>query len=263
MVSLIYLLAYPFVNRDIRIISDNVNRVYHLPPHSSFTKTFAKQNLTTQALILLETIKYLFKPKVFRIVGLEEAAVVLRRASQDGGVVVIAAHHGSWELAGHLAAKLLDRPFYVLAKPSKSKWLTPILNQMREILGMKVLWTDSKNLLRDMLSIAGRHEHLGFVMDQRPEYRQSGYPSVFLGVSDTAIVQGPVTMATKKSMAVVGVTAVRTGDCQYQFYAHEILPAGHKETDGAKIAQKMADHMSNMIRLYPEQWSWNYRRWKK
>ena len=127
---------------------------------------------------------------------------------------------------------------------------------------MKVLWTDSKTLLRDMMSVAQNKEHLGFVMDQRPGKRQGGHPSVFLGIPETNIVPGPVLMATRKNMPVYGVYMLRIGMCEYRMYVNEILPPGHGETNEARVAQLMADDMSRMIRLYPEQWSWNYRRWK-
>ena len=263
MAWLLFWLVWPFAAKDRRLIAANIARVYQLPAQSSFSRTFIRQNILTQILISLETIKYIFRPKDVTIHGLDEARKTLTEASKDSGVVIITAHHGSWELAGHATATCFTKPFHVLAKPSKAQWLTPILNSVRERLGMKVLWTDSKSLLRDMMAIAQRQEHLGFVMDQRPENRKSGHPSVFLGVPGTNIVQGPAMMATRKSLPVCGIYMMRVGAREFRFYVTNVLPAGHKEADEAHVAQLMADDMSRMIRLYPEQWSWNYRRWKR
>jgi KDO2-lipid IV(A) lauroyltransferase len=260
--SLLLWLSWPFMAKDRRLIAANIRHVYGLPSHSSFAKTFVRQNIVTQIMIFLETIKYVFRPREVEILGMDDALKTLSRVSLNSGVVIITAHHGAWELAGHAAAKCFSKSFHVLAKPSKARWLTPILNQLREHLGMKVLWTDSKSLLRDMMALAQRQEHLGFVMDQRPENRQSGHPSTFLGVANTHIVQGPALMATRKSMPVCGVYMMRTGSRQFRFYVTEILPPGHTVDNEAQVAQLMADDMSRMIRLYPEQWSWNYRRWK-
>lgn len=261
-VCLLYWLSYPFAARDRRIIQANIERVYGLPKHSEFSRLFTRQNQTTQATIMLETIRYVFRPGSLILHGLDEAREKLNAASRDSGVVIITAHHGSWELAGHAAALAFDRPFHVLAKPSKASWLTPMLDQIREKLKMKVLWTDSKSLLRDMMSIAQRKEHLGFVMDQRPLNKQGGHPCVFLGVPDTSIVAGPVMMAIKKNMPVYGIYMVRTGLSTYRFYCDEVLPSSHNLTNESQVAQLMSDSMSTMIRRYPEQWSWNYRRWK-
>lgn len=258
----LYWLSYPFAARDRRVIQANVERVYKLPKHSEFSRMFVGQNQKSQALIMLETIRYLFRPATVLINGLEDAREKLIKASEDSGVIIITAHHGSWELAGHGAALGLSRAFHVLAKPSKASWATPVLNKIREKLQMKVLWTDSKSLLRDMMSIAQRKEHLGFVMDQRPLAKQGGHACEFLGVPGTQIVAGPVMMAVKKNMPVYSVYMMRTGLGRYQFYCDEVLPKGHDQSDESLVAQLMADNMSEMIRRYPEQWSWNYRRWK-
>ena len=258
----VYWLSYPFAARDRRVIQANIAKVFGLPSHSEFSRAFVRQNQKMQALMMLETLRYLFRPDTLVLKGLEEGKEKLRKASQDSGVVIITAHHGSWELAGHGAALGFDRDFFVLAKPSKASWLTPILDQIRERLRMKVLWTDSKSLLRDMMAIAQRKEHLGFVMDQRPLNKQGGHPCVFLGVDGTQIVSGPVMMAIKKNMPVFSVYMMRVGLGAYQFYCNEVLPPNHGRTDELEVAQLMADNMSNMIRRYPEQWSWSYRRWK-
>ncbi len=260
--GIIAVLAYLFAKKDGKIIRQNAHRVYDLPPTSAFATSFVWQVFQAQAFLFLETIRYVFRPSEVRIDGMDDAKEILANASKQSGVIIIAAHHGAWELAGHVAAKSLDRDFHALAKPSQSPWMTGALNKIREMLGMNVLWTDSKTLLRDMMEIANKNEHLGFVMDQRPAKRASGFPCRFLGVPDTHIVQGPAMMAAKKQMPVFGVHAVRVGVCHYKFYVTEVLGSNHGITDQGKIAQLMADDLSKMILMYPEQWAWNYRRWK-
>jgi lauroyl/myristoyl acyltransferase len=256
------LFAFAFARKDAKIVRQNLRRVYNLPPASDFASSFVWQVFHAQTSLLLETIRYVFRPNEVRIDGVDDAKKVLAHAAEHTGVIIIAAHHGAWELAGHVAAKSFSRDFYALAKPSRSIWLTGVLNKIREKLGMKVLWTDSKTLLRDMMEIANKKEHLGFVMDQRPAKRASGFPCKFMGVPDTHIVQGPAMMAAKKQMPVFGVHAVRVGFCHYQFYVTEVLKPHHGNTDQGEIAQLMANDLSEMILRYPEQWAWNYRRWK-
>lgn len=251
-----------FSRRSARVIRQNVQKVYGLPEISSFSGAFVRQVMSCQVFLALETIRYIFRPSDVVIEGLDKAKAMLQGASEDSGVVIIAAHHGAWELAGHCSARFLKGDFYALAKPSRSRWFTKILNQFRNRLGMKVLWTDSKTLLKEMMSVANQKNHLGFVMDQRPAKKGSGYTCNFLGVQGTQIVQGPAMMAARKNMPVIGIHVVRLGLCRYHFFTTEVLPCGHGETDEQKIAQMMADDLSKMILRYPEQWAWNYRRWK-
>ena len=248
--------------RSSRTIGGNVNKVYGLPENSGFASAFARQVKNCQVFLALETIRYIFRPDTVVIGGLEKAKTMLQAASLESGVVIIAAHHGAWELAGHCAARLLRGEFYALAKPSRSRWFTRILNEFRNRLGMKVLWTDSKTLLKEMMAVANEKGHLGFVMDQRPAKKGSGYPCEFLGVPNTMMVQGPAMMAARKNMPVIGIHVVRLGLCRYHFFTTEVLPVNHGQTDEHKITQLMADDLSRMILRYPEQWAWNYRRWK-
>jgi len=255
-------LAVLFARKDAKTIKENIGRVYGLPAKSEFSRDFVRQVFRTQVLLLFETLRFVYRPSEVLITGIEEAQGVLSRASDDCGVVIIAAHHGAWELAGYAAAKSLPRGFYALAKPSRTRWFTAALNEIRERLGMKVLWTDSKSLLKDMMAVAQRKDHLAFVMDQRPGKRSGGLICRFLRVEGTHIVQGPAMMAAKKNMPVVGVHAMRIGPYEYKFFATEVLAKGHGLTDENQIAQLMADDLSRMIETYPEQWAWNYRRWK-
>jgi lauroyl/myristoyl acyltransferase len=63
-------------------------------------------------------------------------------------------------------------------------------------------------------------------------------------------------------MPVVGIHVVRLGLCRYHFFTTDVLAPNHGETDEQKITQLMAEDLSQMILRYPEQWAWNYRRWK-
>ena len=262
LVWLIYILAYPFTSKERRIIKGNIQKVYNLPPGSSFAGDFVRQNLMAVTRIMLDTIRFAFFPDTYEIVGLDEARDIFASVPKGCGAVIITAHLGSWDLAGYAARQTFGREFYALAKPSKSKWLTPMLGDLRERLSMRVLWTDSKSLLRDMMAVAQNGDALGFVMDQRPGKRQGGHPCTFLGIPGTHIVPGPALMATRKNLPVFGVYVLRIGPSKFRFCVTSILPPSHGESDEGKVAQLMADDMSRMIMLYPEQWSWNYRRWK-
>ena len=156
----------------------------------------------------------------------------------------------------------LQKPFQVLAKPSRTKWINPLLDQLRRKLRMSVLWTDAKSLYRDMLKALDAGEGLGFVMDQRPGVRISGHPVTFMGVPDTMIVSGPAKMIAKKNVPALGVYCVRQGPSQFRLIATEILTDEHGMKDEEEISRRLAADMERVIRLYPEQWAWNYKRWK-
>jgi len=255
----IYLLTWIFTARDRRIICGNAERVLRLTPKEA--QVFARQVLQQQLIIYVETLKYIFDRKSVKIDGLEELSAKIRPSqSYDQGLVVITAHLGAWELAGHFCAVASGQTLVVLAKPNKQKWLNPLLAELRARLQMKVLWSHSKSVLRDMLNTLDAKGGLGFVMDQRPA--QGGFKVEFLGIPETPMVAGPAAVIVKKNVPVVGAYCVRIGPLHYRVLSDDILPANHGCTDPQEVTVKLSKSMEEAIRLYPQQWAWNYKRWK-
>jgi len=84
----------------------------------------------------------------------------------------------------------------------------------------------------------------------------------FLGVGNTSIVTGPATVLTKMLVPVIGVYCVRMGPSRYRLFANQVILRGTKFEDSQEISQLLAKDMETMIRRFPEQWAWNYKRWK-
>ena len=247
--------------RDRRQLAYNVNLVYGLPAHSTFAQMFARQVFPQQILIALETMRLIRRPELIELSGFEELAAQVRAAEAAGlGHVMVTAHLGSWELCAYYAQKAAQRPLHVLAKPAKRRFLTLFLVKLRQRLGVNVLWTDRKTLLREMLAALKRGESLGFVMDQKPEGRQG--PQVpFLG-QPTEFVSGPATMAIRSNGPVIGIFCLREGPGRYRLVSRTLLPPHHGQKDEAAVTATLAAAISNVIREYPEQWTWTYKRWR-
>jgi KDO2-lipid IV(A) lauroyltransferase len=127
-------------------------------------------------------------------------------------------------------------------------------------MGTHVLWTDKKSLLRDMLKALKNGESVGFVMDQKPEGRQ-GPLVTFLGVP-TEFVSGPGQMTAKTGCGVVSIFCLREGPFKYRILSEMLAAPGVAMADEAVLTQRMADAITRVVRLYPEQWTWNYKRWR-
>ncbi len=251
----------PFAGKDLARLRSNVQRIYALPPESHFSQMFEKQVLRHQLLCALETMRAIQNPETLTVTGFDEWSAHIKAADAVGkGHIVVTAHLGSWELCAYFGQKAASKPFHVLAKPAKSAAFTAFLDGLRNKMGTRVLWTDKKSLLRDMLKALRSGESVGFVMDQKPEGRQ-GPLVTFLGVP-TEFVSGPAQMTVKTGCAVVSVFCMREGAFRYRLVSKTLVPPGHAETDEAMLTQRMADEITRAIRLYPEQWTWNYKRWR-
>lgn len=260
--SLYSVLAPRLMKRDQRLIEENVNRVYKLPGQSSFSTTFQSQVFRSQALVALETFKHqLSRRDLIHVAGLDELGREVERLSAPGkGMIVATAHHGSWEMVASLTAKVSGKTFVALAKPSKLPEFTEVLDKLRGRGNTQILWTDSKNLLRDMMKTLKQGGNLGFVMDQKPEGRVG--PIVdFLG-QPTEFVAGPAKLAARHQSAVIAIFCMRTGPWEYRIVSETVVEAAHEISDEQVLTQKMATAITKAIQLYPEQWVWNYKRWR-
>jgi len=106
-----------------------------------------------------------------------------------------------------------------------------------------------------------RAECVGFVMDQKPEGR-NGPVVPFFGIP-TEFVSGPATMTARTGCAVIALFCVRTGPFSYRLLSETLVPPGHAESDELALTTRMAGAIEAAIRLYPEQWTWGYKRWRE
>ena len=257
-----YLLR-PMASKDLKRLRKNVHHIFGLPPGSHFASMFERQCFAHQIRCGFETLRAMQIPGCIEVTGVDELRELVRLAEARGKAhILITAHLGAWELAAYFAGCAGTKTLSVLAKPSRYQAVTQKLDKLRRRgLGTPVLWTGSKNLLRDMLSILRRGEPIGFVMDQKPEGRQG--PIVpFMGIP-TPFVSGPAAMALRSDAVVLGIFVVREGSYRYRILS-ETVWGGHEtgRLDETELTARMAAAIERVIRTYPEQWTWNYKRWR-
>ncbi len=250
-----------FARKEMARLRHNIHQVFGLPPHSYFAKNFMKQCIRHQIICALETLRAIFDPEAIEVAGYEEFARTLQNAQAGAkGVVIAAAHLGSWELVGQYLAKASGMRMHALAKPSAIIGVRGFLEGIRERTGMKVLWTDSRALLPDILRALKAGDVVGFVMDQKPVGRQG--PKVSFMGHETEFVPGPATMSCRVGAAIVAAFCMRTGPWRYRLYAKVMLPPDHGRDDVDNVTRMLAAEIEAMIHAYPEQWTWNYKRWR-
>lgn len=255
-------MASPFMGKERKKLQLNVEKVYGLPAHSSFARSFEKQVFQHQAVSFMETVSSILNPRsrleIRNFSALEQRMQQLLTKGQ--GVIVITGHIGSWELICRAVTEASGQTFYALAKPSKSPAFSQFLENLRSNMQTKVLWTDRKSILKDMMQTLRQNSVLGFVMDQKPEGRVG--PGVdFLGLK-TEFVSGPAKLALRFQAPVIAIFCMREGPMTYRVCMETVLDGSEEGMDEVVATQKMAVAIENAIRLYPEQWVWNYKRWR-
>lgn len=255
--SLLVLLA---ASKKLRVLDQNLSEILNLPAHSGPARTFRRQVLHSQALIALEAIKGATRPDRIEVVGLPELASAMESLESQGrGQIMISAHLGNWELIAQKSAELTGKTYHALAKPARFRFVTKALDWQRSRMKIKVLWTEQKTLLRQMLIALQNGHWVSFVMDQKPQNRQG--PEVTFFGHRLAFVSGPAAMSLRSGVPIMAVFCVRIGPSKYRMISQAIDLSTIEPTPEA-VSQVLATAIESAIKLYPEQWCWNYRRWK-
>ncbi len=264
-----------FARKNNLLIYRNIKIVYGLPKHSEFARRFLQQVYSSQFLILLEMLVELTKPGSIGIEGGVDLERVLKDLNQKKRAgIIISAHLGNWELVARSMARYAPQGVDVLAKPSRSKLLNSRIEKIRKKFGSQVLWIDRVSLGRQMLKSLQQNKVIGIVMDQKPQGRV-GPKVLFLGQA-TEFVGGPARLALKYAVPIYGVYCVRVGFLTYRLFLEKIYDGeialqtetsensstNNIEQQELELTQRCADSVSRAIQLYPEQWVWNYKRWR-
>ncbi len=249
-------------SRRLRLIRINVDKILGLPSHTSFAKTFYRQVFASQVRCLIETCREVVTPGTITLEGEEEWRHLVHRLENDGrSIIFAAAHIGSWEITGAVVARACNKQVHALAKLPKVQGTSAALEWLRGRLGLSVLWSHKKSLVRDMISSLRSGEHLAMVIDQKPEGR-AGDTVQFIG-KPIAFVGGPAAMSLRCNAAIVSVATVRTGAKRFRVVGGLIFDPQAAEglKSEGQVSQLCATEIERWIRLYPEQWTWEYKRW--
>ncbi|MBI2602606.1 MAG: lysophospholipid acyltransferase family protein [Deltaproteobacteria bacterium] len=261
LLSLLTYLRLLLWRKERTILFLNIEKIWGLPPHSSFAKSFAYQTLRSQAQIFAETIKAVYAADILKVSGMDDFTRNLQTLENSPvGSITITAHVGNWEWVGRFSAEHSHGQFYALAKKSRRPSVDRWIERLRSKMGVSILDAEAKSTLRRMIMILKNRDNLGFVMDQKPKGRQGPIVSFFKQA--TPFVSGPAMMAAKLEAPVLAVFCLREGPMQYRLLSEILLPPGHSEKDIPTITQRFATKIEGIIRMYPEQWCWNYKRWR-
>ncbi len=184
----------------------------------------------------------------------------IRRATEQGrGVIILTAHMGNWELGGLLCAALGYRAIAIAGEIGTSG-LMRFINETREAMGMRVV--EKRVVVRPILAALRAGEYTTNLVDQNAG--RNGLEATFFGrVCSTP--RGPAMFALKTGAPIVPGLCTLQADGRYElrFYPPVVPPqTGDPESAVAEMTQRLTAFVEARVRDRPEQWHWQYRRWK-
>ncbi|MFH1038313.1 MAG: lysophospholipid acyltransferase family protein [PVC group bacterium] len=186
----------------------------------------------------------------------EDEALLRELLEQGKGSVYAGAHMGNWEMLADLGARL-GLTMSVLYKPSTNPYLNRLWSRMR---GRNKLIDINKNLA---LVTRRLKENEGICLLFDENARSRGIKLPFFG-RPASMYKGPAFFALRTGAPIVCVYFIRQEDFRHRFIIERVIwpkRTGNLEEDIITILMELNESLETMIRKYPDQWNWIYKRW--
>lgn len=178
--------------------------------------------------------------------------------SKSAPKVIVTAHHGNWEMAGHVVVTS-GYPLMSVGKALGSAHTTEKLNRFRSRFGQKIVLSDGA--VRPLLRTLRKSGNIALLADQHLSAREGGVWTNFMGhLARTAPT--PAFFAQHVPHALIGIAYMQARpDGSYQCKTPIILQPEPDETI-EQLTQRIADASGQLIRRFPTQWLYQYKRWR-
>lgn len=190
----------------------------------------------------------------------DDMPVVERLRARNGRLVAFSGHVGNWELAGaYLASRGI--PLDGVARHMANPLVDGYLLRTRSRTGMRILYdTDS---VRQLTRGIKEGRVAGLIADQGVLGSASTYVPFFGRPAKTP--RGPAVLAMRLDAPIVFVSAIRQPSGKYRLCATEVPVAnsGDRDADVEATVLNFTQALEQLVRLYPDQYFWQHRRWKR
>ncbi|MEI8139426.1 MAG: lysophospholipid acyltransferase family protein [bacterium] len=175
------------------------------------------------------------------------------------GLLVLSAHLGNFDLLCTFAPKF-NFPTTVITKSIKNVTLNKFWMDARSRFGLK--FVPAHNSYRQCLSALRKNEIVAFVLDQNMIDTEGVFVDFFGKKACTS--PGLAYMSAQSGAAVVPVFMIRLDNGRHLIKAFPAIPPppDRKPETIHVFTQLYTKIIEDVIREYPDQWTWIHRRWK-
>lgn len=168
------------------------------------------------------------------------------------GVMLLVPHLGNWELLGQWVSD--HGPLNAMYRPAKLQGIDELVLAGRTSQGYKVHPTNMKGVAGLMKALK-RGEMVAVLPDQEPD-QAGGEWATFFGQPALTMTLAHRIAQKCPNARVLLASAIKTAHRQYQVVL-EPVPESFSRPDGLQV---MNDGIEALVRQYPEQYQWEYKR---
>lgn len=192
--------------------------------------------------------------------GIDGFDLIDSRLHDGRGAILLTGHLGNWELGGAaVAAKGMH--IDVVVRLMGNPIVDSFLSRTRHRLGMTVV--RDRDAVRQAPRALRDGHVVAFLIDHSGLHIASSFVPFFGRPAKTP--RGPAVLALRLGAPVFFATSIRQPDGRYHIHVREILAERTGDTDGDvdAILGEYSRLLEQYVRLAPEQYFWQHRRWKR
>jgi len=217
------------------------------------------QNIST-TFIELPWLQNMTKETIKQKVCIDNLELIEQLLAKKKGIVFLSAHFGNWELAVQAIVAYTGIPVSAIAKPQSNARVDYIINQWRELFGVKVVPMGVS--VREILRTLQQGGIIALVADQTAP--KESVSVEFFG-RQVPTFQGPSVFCLKTGAPIVLGCTVRQKNGNYKMHLVHVPSddlVGFSDENVLELTQRQVRKTEEIIRQYPEQWMWMHKRWK-
>ena len=243
--------------RGTRHMAANLNLIYGPAADPEERRRFMRRVWDHSALVVIDCFWFLRDThrRVTEWVEIDDTLKAISRGTE--GCAAITAHLGNWELAAHAMCedgRKLTSVFAPIGTPYTQKKLLA----SREVSGQHLV--PKQGAVLNLLRCYRDRQIIGLLLDQYTKVTEGGMFVDILGVP-APISRIAGTIHARCGCPLFVAACIHLGGGRYKAMTFAHLPGGSGLSE-EETTRWLADRMSEMIRKYPDQWLWMYRRWR-
>ena len=255
-------IAYLFDARHRRIAKRNLRFAYPEWPLDKIKKLSIKtfQNMGITVLEICQMTCF-SKEDILQKVRIKGKENLLNTIKSPKGLIMISAHIGNWEM-GHLFVSRYIQKSLIVVVQNQPDIIERIIHKLRTSTGNTII--SKKGAMIKLVRTLRKGKMIGLLIDQGTS-RREGVDVTFFGHKTNATYAASL-LAARYNCPVLPVYCIRESDAKLTVVVEPPLKLQKTDdvhSDLQTNTQIMTDSVEKIVSLYPEQWLWFHKRWKR
>jgi Kdo2-lipid IVA lauroyltransferase/acyltransferase len=187
---------------------------------------------------------------------IDEQRLVHEFSISEHSYLALTGHTGNWDFLAAYFSKL-GMPITAIGRRANRMSWQIVLERVREQAQITTLWRDDTKSARKIIEALKGNCFLAALLDQ--DIDAPGISVNFFG-EPAHYASGLVGLAIKLNVPIVSVFGARTKRGGFCFFIERFSP--DQSQSEAMVLEEYGRRLEKVIRLYPEQWVWNHKRWR-